>query len=142
MLTTSGKRIRGVLTASVLVALMAGTVIGDDDHFPFGPFRMYSTTNKLDGLVRAAYLQGVTAEGEVIDIGWTDVGMRRAEVEGQIDRFQANPVLLRNLVTAYERHVPDAPEIVEVRLLQELTRLRGGKPTTSSSIELSSWRAP
>ena len=29
----------------VLGLLLAGTVWGDDDAFPFGPFRMYSTRN-------------------------------------------------------------------------------------------------
>ena len=127
---------------AALVALLVGTVIGDDDHFPFGPFRMYSTTNKLDGLVRAAHVEGTTEHGEIVELEWNDLGLRRAEVEGQIDRFQADPELLSSLAVAYSNHVEDAPRLVEIRLMQRLTKLRDGRPTTSSDIELARWVSP
>ena len=51
--TVWGRQVRLVMTALVLVALLAGTVFGDDVHFPFGPFRMYSTTDRIDAPVNS-----------------------------------------------------------------------------------------
>ena len=113
------------------VLLIIGTFWGQDDHFPFGPFRMYSTRNSLEGRVNAARLELGFANGDVVDTGISPrtVGLRRAEVEGQQDRFEARPQLLRHLADTYERLHPDEPQVVAVRMFDVVVRLRGGRPS-------------
>jgi hypothetical protein len=128
MLSSAGRRLRMLATTVVLVMLLAGTFWGQDDHFPFGPFRMYSIRNKLDGQIRGAVIEVVDAQGRAsaVEIRSDQVGLRRAEIEGQLDRFERDPSLLRHLAYSYEELHPG--EHVEVlRLYQEITRLANGR---------------
>lgn len=133
---------RAAATVVVSGALLVGTFWGNDHHFPFGPFRMYSIANRLDGRIRSALVE-VRIEG---GSEWVqartpaDLGMKRAEIEGQLTRFVADPGLLRHLATAYERLAPEAGTVVEVRLRQETTRLRAGRPAGVVGVEtLATW---
>ena len=141
MLTRGGKVRRAAASIVVFIALLAGTFWGNDRHFPFGPFRMYSIANRLDGRIRSAVVE-VRTEGSS---AWVqarapgDLGLKRAEIEGQVDRFVAEPALLRHLATAYERLNEEAT-VVAVRLRQETTLLRDGRPSGTVSIEtLAMW---
>ena len=94
------------LTSSIVVValLVAGTFWGDDDNFPFGPFRMYSTKQGLDGEVRAMAVEGLTTEGVWVEVPFEDFGLRRADVEGQLGRFERPPLeLLDQMESAYLR---------------------------------------
>jgi hypothetical protein len=130
MLTNGARVRRMVATIVVLGSLVAGTFWGQDDHFPVGPFRMYSVRNELDGRIKGARLSIEDATGEVreLPINPGTFGLRRAEIEGQVDRFEADPELLRHVATAYERFNPGAPDVVGVELFFEITQLRGGRP--------------
>jgi hypothetical protein len=130
MLSRAQRMRRALATIVASAGLLAGTFWGNDYHFPFGPFRMYSVANRLDGRIRSAVVEVRTDES-----GWlrartpADIGMKRAEIEGQVDRFVADPDLLKHLATAYERLNPDGTEVFAVRLLQETTQLRNGRPS-------------
>lgn len=139
MLTKNGRRIRALAAGAVLVALLAGTFWGDDHHFPVGPFRMYSIANRPDGEIRANELEGVTVAGDRIELGFDSFGMRRAEVEGQVDRFTANPELLRYLVAAYEEIDPDGPNLIELRLVERVHYLRQGRVYRTERNVLAAW---
>lgn len=115
-------------TAGVLVALVLGSFWGQDDHFPVGPFLMFSGAAEVDGVVRAAQLQATTSEGAQLHLKATEVGLRRAELEGQIPRFQSEPTLLGHLAESYRRRHPEYPELVEVRMVEVMQRLSGGRP--------------
>ena len=139
MLTAVQRRRRGAATALVLVVLVTGTFWGQDDHFPFGPFRMYSVRNRLDGKIRGARVEIVTADGRRAELSISPgtFGMRRAEVEGQVDRFRADPGLVGSLAVAFERFNPDEAPVRELRLFYQVTRLRGGRaqgPVTEETI--------
>ncbi len=129
MLSTSGRRIRMLAITAVIAMLVAGTLWGQDDHFPFGPFRMYSVRNKLDGRIKGTLMEVVDAGGRVstVEIRADEFGLRRAEVEGQIERFERDPGLLRHVARAYERFHP-GEQIVALRLYYEITRLSNGRP--------------
>jgi hypothetical protein len=100
-------RLRLAVAAIVTALVLAGTVWGQDDDFPAGPFRMYATAAKATGTVRTAELWGVRADGTRRQLQASDVGLRRAELEGQLPRFRKDPSLLGALAQ---------PQYVEVRL--------------------------
>lgn len=130
MLTDGGHTRRMLGTIVVLALVVAGTFVGQDDHFPFGPHRMFSTRNALNGRVNAAQLSFTFADGTVrpVAIDSHTVGLRRAEIEGLENHFVARPRLLGHLADAYERLHPEEPQIVAVRMLDVVVRLRGGRP--------------
>lgn len=128
------------MTVLVLAALLAGTAWGDDDHFPFGPFRMYSTTNELDGTVNAVRFRATDAEGEQLEPRSQDFGMRPAEINGQVARFRSDPSLLEKLAVAYERLHPDAAPLVEIELRYGLHQLEDGRPVSYSEESVATWR--
>jgi hypothetical protein len=141
MLSSAGRRVRMLPTAVVLAMLVAGTFLGQDDHFPFGPFRMYSIRNKHDGKVRGAVMEVVDAEGRAaaVEIRSDQVGLRRAEIEGQLDRFEREPSLLRHLVHAYEELHP-SERIAVLRLYYETTRLANGQVGPVTRTLVAEWR--
>ncbi|HET9442957.1 MAG TPA: hypothetical protein VFO65_06510, partial [Acidimicrobiales bacterium] len=53
-----GRRLAAAVVA--LALLLAGSTWGADDHFPFGPMKMYAYANKPNGVVTTAHLRGVT----------------------------------------------------------------------------------
>lgn len=140
VLTTTGRWARGLVGAAVLAALLAGTAWGNDEHFPFGPFRMYSTTTRLTGRVTSPKLDVTTATGKQLRLTTRDFGLRPAEMLGQIDRFIDDPDLLRLLADAYERSHPDADPLAEIRLVYVVNRLEGGRPVSAHTELLATWR--
>jgi hypothetical protein len=131
--------VRGVATVLVLVALLAGTAWGEDDHFPFGPFRMFSRTTKSTGRVTASRIEAVTADGTIVTIGHDRFGLRRAEVEGQLPRFRRDPALLRHLADAYDEFNPDGVELVELRVVNDISRLTDGRVTSRETRVVATW---
>jgi hypothetical protein len=121
--------VRLAAAAVVLLVVLAGTVWGDDDAFPFGPFRMYSTRADPDAPVVSTRVVGLTAAGEEIRLSGGQVGLRRAEFEGQLPRIEAHPELLGLLADAFAADNPDAPALVEVQVVQRRFELSSGQQT-------------
>jgi hypothetical protein len=140
VLTPTGRTVRAAAIAALLLGLVVGTIWGDDDHFPFGPFRMYSTTSQLDGVVRAVKLEGVDETGAVFPVRFADVGLRRSEVEGQLPLFIDDPARLGHLVEAYEEFGPEERYLMELRLLLGIHDLRDGRPVDYREQLLETWR--
>jgi hypothetical protein len=122
-------RLAATLLGAVLV--LAGTLIGTDDDFPFGPFRMYSTTDRLDAPVADTRMDAVDTTGRRRVLTDADTGIRRAEIEGQLDRFAADPALLSVVARAYRRHRPTAAPLTEISVIIRWHDLRHGRPTGS-----------
>jgi hypothetical protein len=123
-------RLRRLLATSVVLALLlVGTVWGDDDAFPFGPFRMYSTRNDPNAPVISTRAVGLTAAGEEVRLSGGQVGLRRAEFEGQINRIREAPELLGLLADSFAESHPSAPDLVSVRVVQRRFELADGEPT-------------
>ncbi|MBK5229531.1 MAG: hypothetical protein JJE05_13625 [Actinobacteria bacterium] len=140
MLSASGRRVRLTVALLFLLVLVVGTFFGDDDSFPFGPFRMYSTRNSLDGFVNSPEFVGITTDGEEVPVSFQVLGLRRAEVEGQITRMVEDPDLLGLLAEAKEELDPGAPELVELRLYLRVTDLEDGYPAGETVELLSTWK--
>jgi hypothetical protein len=132
---------RLVATALGLVLLLAGTVAGTDDDFPFGPFRMFATTDHWNAPITVARAEVVDAAGHVTELTEDNSGIRRAELEGQLDRFRADPARLAGLAAAYRAHNPSASPPAEVRVLLRHHELRRRGPTGRYTDEMvATWR--
>jgi len=142
MLSPLGRRLRAVVTAGVLGLTLLGTGVGQDDHFPLGPFRMFSTKTPRDGAVKVSLVRGVTVDGREVRLSMGSFGLRRAEFEGQSDRFAADPALLGLLVLARERSRPDAPRLREVTLLKARWELSDGRRVGYVEEPVAVWRRP
>jgi hypothetical protein len=129
VLTATGRRVRLATTAVVFGLLLTGTAFGQDDAFPFGPFRMYATRDDPGGLVVSTRVEAVDTTGRVLVVPDAATGLRRAEIEGQVGRFRANPQLLRLISVAHTRLHPDEPAYVEVRVVERRYRLHDSRPT-------------
>ncbi|MFG1884399.1 hypothetical protein [Micromonospora sp. NPDC049102] len=128
-LTTRGRVTRLGATALGLVLLLLGTFWGSDDDFPFGPFRMYATSNPPNAPAPDTRVEGVSSTGAVVDLDQDATGIRRAEIEGQQDRYTADPALLAGVAEAYAERHPDAAALVEVRIVIRWHGIRAGRPT-------------
>lgn len=140
MVSASGRRVRLTVALLFLSALVVGTAFGDDDTFPFGPFRMYSTRNSLDGFVNSPEFVGITTNGEKVPVPFQILGLRRAEVDGQISRMVEDPGLLGRLVEAKEELDPGALDLVELRLYLRVTDLEDGYPAGETVELLATWK--
>ena len=140
-MTAPRRRARLVAAALVFGLLVAGTAWGQDDHFPFGPFRMYATRQRLDGATTWYQIEAVTSDGDRIFLPGPAYGMRRAELEGQLPRFVAEPALLAELAAAYERRRPTEPGLVEIHLVRRRQPLAGGRPVGEPTDKtVATWR--
>jgi len=128
-LSPRGRLLRLVAAAAVLALLLIGAVWGDDDAFPIGPFRMYSTRADPNAPVISTRAVGLTAAGAEIRLSGGQVGLRRAEFEGQIPRVEAHPELLGLLADSYAQRHPSAETLTEVQVVQRRFELSGGQPT-------------
>ena len=141
MLTAAGRRARLAVTLVVALLTLAGTFVGQDDDFPFGPFRMYSTRDDPDGAVVSTRVEAVDTGGRLRVVDERSTGLKRAEVEGQVGRFRAEPSLLRHLAEAHDRLRPDEPPYAEVRVVELRYQLRDSRPTGAQTERVvASWR--
>ena len=124
---------RLVSVAVVLALLLVGTVWGDDSAFPLGPFRMYSTRADPNAPGVSTRVVGLSGTGAEVRLSGGEVGLRRAEFEGQLPRLEEHPQLLGLLAESYARRHPSAPELVSVQVVQRHFELRHGTQTGAFS---------
>ncbi|HEU4423109.1 MAG TPA: hypothetical protein VFR67_11305 [Pilimelia sp.] len=142
-LTAPGRATRVLVTLIGGLLLLAGTVWGSDDHFPFGPFRMYAGVNPPDEPAPDTLVEAVDSTGAVVALTERNTGIRRAEIEGQQERYSADPELLREIADAYAERNPGASELVEVRIVIRYWGIKDSRPTGGYTDEtLVRWRAP
>jgi hypothetical protein len=122
---------RLVAAAVVFGTLTVGAFVGSDDHFPFGPFRMYATSSQATGEVAVVALE-MRTEGS----DWTlvrpspgTVGMNVAEFEGQLPRFEADPDLLAAVAASRSALHPDEPAWTDLRIVRQATEVVDKVPT-------------
>ncbi|MEU6207238.1 hypothetical protein ABZ814_27035 [Micromonospora musae] len=142
-LTRRGRATRVGATALGLAVLLTGTLWGSDDDFPFGPFRMYATSNPPDAPAPDTRVEGVDRTGTVVSLGEDATGLRRAEIEGQQSRYVADPARLAVVADAYAERHPDAPALAEVRIVIRWFGIQDGRPTGRYTDEtVVSWQVP
>ena len=143
--TTAGRRARLSVAAIVFGLLLVGTFVGGDDAFPFGPFRMYATSNQATGEIAVVALEARTADGDwtVVRPSPGTVGMNVAEFEGQLPRFEADPGLLAAVEASRAALHPDDEPWVALRILRQATVVVDKVPTGEvNETVLAEWTAP
>ncbi len=127
---------------AVVAATAVGSLWGSDDGWPFAPFRMYATATRLDGTVAKAGFVGVTADGDeiLIPAGW--LGLRPAEVEGQLLTTRGLPDRkMADLAEAWNESRPDDEQLVRLELHLKGSRLEDGLPVERSDRVTAVWTA-
>jgi hypothetical protein len=127
--TTLGRRVRVGVAFAALALIMWGTLWGQDDAFPFGPFRMYATADKLNAPINDTRFELIDTSGALVPLTEVNTGIRRAEIEGQLGRFKTDPALLKVVADAYVARNRDAPAPVTVRIVVREWQLSGGLKT-------------
>ncbi|GAA2526081.1 hypothetical protein [Pilimelia columellifera] len=143
ILTARGRMARLVAAALTFGLLLAGTVWGDDDHFPFGPFRMYATNGGPNTPASDTLIEAVDVNGRTLTLNERNSGVRRAEVEGQLSRYAEDPARLGRLAEAYLATNPGAARLAQVRIVIRWHGIRDSRPTGTHTDELvAQWRLP
>lgn len=143
-LPASAKAWRLGAVAVVLALLGYGSAFGSDDEFPFGPMTQYSFRIDPNGEIRALWVEADLADGSRrrLDISSSaDVGVARAELEGQLDRIIADPSRLAALAQAWARLHPDRPELLRILVGQDVVELSGGRQDGRRSEVFTTWDA-
>jgi hypothetical protein len=128
-LSSRGRMWRLVATSAAGLLLLAGTVRGTDDHFPFGPFTMYAGAAGADQPTIDTRLEATDVHGDTVLLTERHTGIRRAEIEGQLHRIAQEPELLALALRAYERRNPHAPRLVEIRVVIRWHEIHNFQPT-------------
>jgi hypothetical protein len=125
--TSRGRRVRLAVTAVLFGALLAGTVWGDDIDFPFGPFRMYASTEPVNGVVSTYVLRGRIAGQPEEDLAPVEFGVRAAELEGRLGELTADCRLMQELMKAYADRHPGQPSLVDLVLVRRSEPMLDGQ---------------
>jgi hypothetical protein len=144
-LTRGGRARRSAASAIVLGLLLYGSAEGGDDLFPFGPMTQYSFRIDPDGEIRALWVEADAADGRHLRLDLSssaDVGVARAEVEGQLDKIIADPSRLAELATAWSRLHPDRPALTRLTVGQDVVELRDGRESGRRTDRFVSWSVP
>jgi hypothetical protein len=136
-----GRTARIALTVAAVALLIYGTVAGSNDMFPFGPFSMYAGRYPATGVISSNQLMAQTAAGRDVVVTEADTGLTRAEMEGELHAFTANPARLGNLAQAFHRRHPRASPYVRVWIAQQRWRLHERAVVRQWTVTLAEWRA-
>jgi hypothetical protein len=140
----AGRAWRLAAVLGVLGLLVYGSAWGGDDLFPFGPMSQYSFRIDPDGEVRALWVEADLADGshrrlDISNAG--DIGVARAELEGQLDRIIADPQRLATLAEAWVRLHPDRPELRRIIVGQDVVELSDGREAGRRTDVFTAWSA-
>jgi len=142
-LSTRGRVARVAVTVAGVVLLLLGTFWGQDDDFPFGPFRMYSTAPDPNADAPDTRVEGVDAAGRTVVLTEANSGLRRAEIEGQQRAYIDDPSRLRQVAAAYAEKSPEASPLRTVRIVIRWEGIEHSRPTGTSRDEIiATWTAP
>jgi hypothetical protein len=142
-LSRRGRTVRVAVTAIGAAVLLAGTLCGVDDDFPFGPFRMYATAPDPNADAPDTRVEGVDTSGRTVPLTEWNSGLRRAEIEGQQQAYVDHPERLRQVAIAYAARTPDAAPLKTVRIVIRWVGIEDARPTgTSYDQVVAQWTAP
>lgn len=124
----TGRLVRLAAVVAVAALVIAGSLYGQDDDFPFGPFRMYSTTDDPNKPVVEIRVFATDEHGRRFELSETNSGVRRAEVEGQLTKYVNDLSREAAMAEAWNRRHPADP-VGRVEIVQLSHELSHGSPT-------------
>ena len=136
------RRIRSGVAVVVFGVLAAATLFGSDDWFPFAPMRQYAYAVDPDGRVSRHRVEAIGADGGTVHIGWADIEMRPAELEGLLRPLDTRDERLVELLGVFRAARPDAPPTIGIRYVRTMTQLVDRRVTEPQEIELARVEAP
>jgi hypothetical protein len=140
-LTVRGRVARIAVTLAVTALMLAGSIWGSDDHFPFGPQLQFANADNPNEPVAVLRVEAVDVTGQRFELNERNAGIRRAEIEDQVNRFEAEPALLTAVGDAYAARQPRAPQLAEIDLIERRHELRDGTATGRyTDVTLAAWR--
>jgi hypothetical protein len=140
-LGSRGRLVRIMMTLAVTALILYGTVAGNDDKFPFGPFTMYSGFFPPNGVIISTNVTAQTAAGRTISVTQADTGIPRGDIEGELGAYEADPGRLGDLAAAYHHRFPEASPYVEMRIVETRWRLHNRAVVGQSLVTLVQWHA-
>jgi hypothetical protein len=136
---------RVLLLVAVAGLFLTGTAVGQDTWWPFGPWRMFSTSTPPSSSVtslRIEIKEGNNPAWQPASLHPTSVGLNRAEVEGRIPEMTARPAMLGTLAHSHSRLRPKEPPWQAVRVVRTEVLLSDGAPTGEiRETQLVEWNA-
>jgi hypothetical protein len=140
-LTSRGRAIRILVTLVAVAITLAGSLWGTDDDFPFGPQLQFANADDPNQPVVVLRVEAVDATGSRFELNERNAGIRRAEIEDQVNRFEADPSLLRAVGDAFATRHPGASQLAEIDLIERRHELRDGSATGHyTDVTLAVWR--
>jgi hypothetical protein len=124
--------------------LLYGTGWGTDDMFPFGPLVQFAFSVDPNGEIRSTFIEADTDAGARVRVPLSleGVGIKRAEIEGQLTKIVADPSLLQAVADAQQARNPGQPQYERLYLRQKVTELVDGAPDDVRIETLAVWEVP
>ncbi|MDL4777300.1 MULTISPECIES: hypothetical protein [Thermomonosporaceae] len=126
---------RSLVAAAMIGGLFYTSAYGADDDFPLGPMTQFAFSVKNDGgEIHSHWLEADTAAGRHVKLSMDAVGsgMKRAEIEGQMDRLTRDPSLLQGIADGQRRLHPDQPRLTRIYIVKQVRTLKHGKVVAST----------
>jgi hypothetical protein len=119
---------RNLAAVALVVGLMAGTVWWQtDDTWPLAQMRMFPGGSESNVAILA--IKGELADGRLITLAPSVFHMKRADIEGQLDRASADPRMLRDLMDHYNLSASSGRRIESLIFIrrERISRTDGGR---------------
>lgn len=125
-------------TASVVTTVSLGTLVGNDDWWPFAPMSQYAFSVSNDGVINSLGIDALTTEGTLVRVPLSKeaIGIERAEIEGQAPRLVERPELLQAIAVLHARRLPREPRYTVLYLRNTSTHIPTGFQTI---VTLATW---
>lgn len=123
---------RALILIVACALFIAGSLVGDDPWWPFGPWRMFSTATKPTGAVSVMSVEVQTTDSRQwapVSLNPPSIGLNRAEIEGQVPEIIDNPARLGTLAKTHAQLRPNTPRWTDVRLVRRSTVIENSRPT-------------
>jgi hypothetical protein len=122
----SGRAVRNAVAALLIAGLFAGTFWWQvDDAWPLAQMRMFPGGG--ESAISIVRIDAELRNGKHRDMNPFDFHLKRAEIEGQMNRIRLLPSMLGDLMDTYNQTVPRDREIVSIRLIRHVTPKGGGR---------------
>ena len=140
---SAGARLwRSLAGAAFVAALLSASAFGSNDDFPIGPMTQFAFSVKNDGgTIGSFWLEADTAEGRHVELSRDAVGtgMKRAEIEGQMDRIVHDPSLLQGIAEGQHRLHPGDPRLTRIYVVEEIKKLAHGEVVSTRRVNRVVW---